>query len=272
MERSLPAAVPKALVVAGLLAMCAPFFAARPATAATLRLSWSSDMEADISGYRLRYGTASGAVDEVVEAGSATSVDVPGLNLGVTYYFSVTAYDRSGNESPPSAELQARLALDRSAPPLVESATEMSSHSVYAVRSIARTILIQGQNFETGATVDLGDGISAQPPTVTAEGDLLVNVNIAADARTGPRSVTVSNPDLGIGTGTDLLSVVKTPDADADCMVDSVDLNALARAWNETRGDARYSSQVDLDGDDYVGPEDLTIFAKYFGHEFAGCP
>lgn len=272
MERSLPAAVPKSLIVAGLFALLGPGVLPGLAHAETLRLAWSSDSEADLSGYRLRYGTASNAPDEVVDAGRATSVDVPGLNLGVTYYFSVTAYDTSGNESAPSAEVQARLATDHSASPIVESAMEMSSHSIYAVRSIARTIVITGQNFEAGATVNLGDGIVPQPPVLDARGDLVVNVTVAADAVPGPRPVTVLNPDLGVGGASEMLAVVKTPDADADCTVDSVDLNTLARAWNQARGDARYTSSVDLDGDDYVGPQDLTIFARYFGHEFTGCP
>ena len=55
-------------------------------------------------------------------------------------------------------------------------------------------------------------------------------------------------------------------------MVDVADLNALARAWNEETGEARYAPAVDLDGDDYVGPEDLTIFVNYFGREFSSCP
>ena len=272
MERSLPAAVPKSLIVAGLLALFGALVWSGPASAATLRLSWSSKTEADLSGYRLRYGTASGEFDAMLDAGRVTSVNVSGLDRGVTYYFSVTAYDTSGNESAPSAEVQARLATDQSAPPIVSSAMETSSESIYAVRSIARSILVKGLNFETGATVDLGEDIVTETPTRTPAGDLLVGVTIAANARTGPRSVTVLNPDLGIGGGTELLNVVKSPDANADCVVDSVDLNALARAWNEAQGDARYSSSVDLDGDDYVGPEDLTVFAEYFGRAFAGCP
>ena len=272
MERSLPAAVPKSLIVAGLLALFATLVSSSVAAAATLRLSWSSDSEADLSGYRLRYGTASGALDYEVDAGRAKSVDVIGLLRGVTYYFSVFAYDASGNESAPSAEVMARLTTDLSAPPIVESAMEMTSGSIYAVRLFAHLIMIKGQNFEPGATVDLGDGIVTAPPIRTATGDLVVRVTVPANAPPGPRSVTVFNPDLGVGSGTEMLTIVKSPDSNADCTVDIMDLNTLARAWNEETGEARYAPTVDLDGDDYVGPEDLTIFVSYFGREFSGCP
>lgn len=272
MGRSLPAAVPKALMVTGLLAVCAIGASIRDADAATMRLSWSSGPEADLSGYRLRYGTAPGAVDGQVDAGRATSADVNGLDLGVTYYFSVVAYDTAGNESDPSAEVAARLATDLSPPPVIASAMEVSSGSIYAVRSRARFVQLHGRNFESGATVDLGPGVTVLTTSLTPSGDLLVGISIPAFAAPGPRTVSVSNPDLGKGSGAGLLAVVKSPDANADCQVDVVDLNTLARSWNELMGDARYAALVDLDGDDYVGPEDLTIFVTYYGTKFEACP
>ncbi|HYV18464.1 MAG TPA: fibronectin type III domain-containing protein [Verrucomicrobiae bacterium] len=244
----------------------------RDAAAATLRVSWSSDAEADLSGYRLRYGTAPGSVDAEVDAGRATTAQVFGLSRGVTYYFSVVAYDTSGNESDPSTEVTARLAADFSAPPVIESAMETSSGSIYAVRSQARFVQVHGQNFDAGATVTLGPDIAVQPPSLTLQGDLLVGVSIAASAAAGPRTVTVSNPDLGIGSGAGLLTVVKSPDANGDCAIDIVDLNTLARSWNLETGEARFAPAVDLDGDGYVGPDDLTIFVTYYGRVFSGCP
>jgi hypothetical protein len=272
MERSFPVAVPKALIVAGLLAVCALGAGVRDAAAATMRLSWSSDSEADLSGYRLRYGTAPGSADGEVDTGLVTNAQVIGLSRGVTYYFSVVAYDASGNESAPSTEVTARLATDLSAPPVIDAAMETSSRSIYAVRSQARFVQVQGRDFEAGASVDLGPDVAVSPPNLTPEGDLLVGVMIPANAAAGPRTVTVSNPDLGIGSGTDLLTIVKSPDANGDCAIDIVDLNTLARAWNEQSGEAHFTPAVDLDGDGYVGPDDLTIFVTYYGREFTGCP
>jgi hypothetical protein len=255
-----------------LLAIGALGAGVRDAAAATMRLSWSSDTEADLSGYRLRYGTAPGSVDNEVDTGSATNAQVSGLSRGVTYYFSVVAYDTSGNESDPSTEITARLTIDLSAQPVIESALETSSGSIYAVRSQARFVQVHGLNFAAGATVGLGPDIAVQPPSLTPQGDLLVGVSIPADAAAGPRTVTVSNPDLGIGSGAGLLTVVKSPDADGDCAVDIVDLNTLARSWNQATGEGRFAPAVDLDGDGYVGPDDLTIFVTYYGRKPSGCP
>ena len=57
----------------------------------------------DLAGYRLRYGTAAGANTTTVDIGTATSCTVSELAPG-TYYFTVTAYDSSGNESDYSNE------------------------------------------------------------------------------------------------------------------------------------------------------------------------
>jgi hypothetical protein len=237
-----------------------------------LRLSWSSGPEADLSGYRLRYGTAPGSVDAEVDAGMATEIAVAGLLRGVTYYFSVVAYDESGNESTPSAQVTARLATDFAAAPVIDSALETDSQSIYAVRARARFIELHGQNFQAGATVGLGPDVTVAAPVLTPEGHLLAGVTISPNAAAGPRTVTVSNPDLGIGSGNGMITVVKSPDTDGDCMVDIIDLNTLARSWNTVSGEPRYAPLADLDGDDYVGPDDLTVFVTYYGRQFTGCP
>lgn len=72
--------------------------------AAGVKVSWQANTEADLAGYRVYYGQASGAYVEEIEAGMSITVDIAGLDEGTRYYFAVTAYDDSGNESGYSAE------------------------------------------------------------------------------------------------------------------------------------------------------------------------
>lgn len=74
------------------------------ALGATVRVSWNANGEADLAGYRVYYGIASGTYSHVVNVGNSTSADVSGLAAGTTYYFAVTAYDASQNESGYSQE------------------------------------------------------------------------------------------------------------------------------------------------------------------------
>jgi len=59
-----------------------------------------------ISGYRIRYGNASGAYNQVLDAGNTTNAVVSNLVAGATYYFVLTAYNSAGLESDFSNELR----------------------------------------------------------------------------------------------------------------------------------------------------------------------
>lgn len=72
-------------------------------------LNWGANSETDLSGYRVYYGTSSGSYEQAfgqgVNVGDATSFSVNDLASGQRYYFAITAYDTSGNESGYSNEV-----------------------------------------------------------------------------------------------------------------------------------------------------------------------
>ncbi len=71
-------------------------------------LVWNPNTEPDLAGYRVYYGTAPGAYQQVRGAGvvvNDTTYTVTGLTSGARYYFAVTAFDGSGNESDYSGEV-----------------------------------------------------------------------------------------------------------------------------------------------------------------------
>ncbi len=73
-------------------------------TTGVANVTWAANSEADLAGYKLYVGTASGVYNQVLDAGMVTSYKMT-LPKGVTYFFSITAYDRSGNESSRSTEV-----------------------------------------------------------------------------------------------------------------------------------------------------------------------
>ncbi len=76
------------------------------AYAATVEVSWQANPSGDeVAGYRVYYGTASGRYIHVDDEGPVTQAGINSLQEGVTYYFAVTAYDASGNESVFSDEV-----------------------------------------------------------------------------------------------------------------------------------------------------------------------
>jgi Fibronectin type III domain len=70
----------------------------------SVTLAWDANAEPDVAGYKLHYGTSSGAYTQIIDVGNATTVTVPNLPAGNTYYFVVTAYNLDGIESLPSNE------------------------------------------------------------------------------------------------------------------------------------------------------------------------
>ncbi|MCC2641466.1 MAG: exported protein of unknown function [Nitrospira sp.] len=69
-------------------------------------ISWTANTEADLAGYRLYVGTRSGVYSLVPhEVVGPTSFTLPNLAVGTTYYFAVTAFDKTNHESAKSGEL-----------------------------------------------------------------------------------------------------------------------------------------------------------------------
>ncbi len=83
-------------------------------------VSWSPNVEKDLMGYRIYYGTNGGDYTNFMDVGNVTNRTVNNLMPGTTYFFAVTAYDSAGNESEYSKEVGIELPpLDNSKPEIV---------------------------------------------------------------------------------------------------------------------------------------------------------
>jgi hypothetical protein len=73
--------------------------------ASALTLAWDPNTEDDLAGYKVYYGLQSGNYDSVIDVGNVTEYTVTDLTSETRYYFVVTAYDTSLNESGFSEEV-----------------------------------------------------------------------------------------------------------------------------------------------------------------------
>ena len=69
-----------------------------------LTLAWIANTEPDLAGYKVYYGTSSGNYSNCLDVGNTTQYTIIDLNQRTTYYFAVTAYNISDNESDYSEE------------------------------------------------------------------------------------------------------------------------------------------------------------------------
>jgi hypothetical protein len=73
----------------------------------TATLAWNASTESDLAGYKVYRGTGSGTFGAPLTTlpKTTTSYTATGLQNGTTYFFVITAYDNSGNESTYSNEV-----------------------------------------------------------------------------------------------------------------------------------------------------------------------
>ena len=75
---------------------------------ASVSLAWTPPADSRVVGYRVYYGTSPRAYQQMrgagLNTGGSPSYTVQNLTAGTTYYFAVTSYDASSNESDYSAE------------------------------------------------------------------------------------------------------------------------------------------------------------------------
>ena len=91
-------------IVSTLLLLLLTLFPGRLGASA-LTVAWDPNTEDDLAGYSVYYGIQSVNYDSVIDVGNAVQYTVSNLEPETQYYFSVTAYDTSGNESDFSEEV-----------------------------------------------------------------------------------------------------------------------------------------------------------------------
>jgi hypothetical protein len=68
----------------------------------SVTLTWDANEDSGVAGYIIYYGESAGSLDQYFDVGSATTVRIDNLVVGVTYSFHATCYTFDGQESGPS--------------------------------------------------------------------------------------------------------------------------------------------------------------------------
>lgn len=87
------------------------------ATGPTVTLTWDANIETDLAGYTVHYGTQSGVYTQTVNVGKTTIWTLQNTTAGTSYYFVVTAINTSGVRSPFSNQVSETIAAEEPPPP-----------------------------------------------------------------------------------------------------------------------------------------------------------
>jgi hypothetical protein len=203
----------------------------------------------DLAGYRIYYGYASGIYNDSVDVGNITAGRISNLPHGLIF-FAVTAYDKSGNESEYSNEIEELILEDLDDIPDDGDAS-----------GIAGDYPCTGGN-----TFSCDDNCpnTYNPDQADTDGD---GVGDACD-----NCREVANPDqLDSNSGEDDNTSIPgiqhygnvcDPDFDNNGVVSKKDRRKLKRYYGiELPEDKDY---LDLDGDTIILNEDIDILREYF--------
>jgi hypothetical protein len=109
----------KTRLALGLVILLMLLFGENNASAVSVTLYWDAPTTnedgsplTDLAGYRVYYGLASRNYSHFIDVGNVNAYTINNLTGGLIYYFAVTAYDFSGNESKYSNEAAKQLDPD----------------------------------------------------------------------------------------------------------------------------------------------------------------
>jgi hypothetical protein len=145
------------------------------AFAGTANLSWTAPTTnddgtalTDLTGFKVYYGTSSGNYGVPIDVGNQISYTVNGLGSG-TYYFSVTAYNSSGNESTFASEGSKTVVA---VPPVISgvSATNITPAGATIIWS---TDILSNSQVEYGLNTSYGSLTTLDSSLVTSHSQAL---------------------------------------------------------------------------------------------------
>ena len=189
--------------------------------AAQLSLAWDSNNNPNVAGYKVYYGTISRTYGSPVNAGNVTNYTVTGLTAGKVYFFAVTAYDSSNNESGFSSEVSGTAPTSATSPGVlaVNSSAGMNSSGKqggpFSPASQTYTLQNTGGSSITW-TASKGKSwvtLSASSGTLAVGGSAGVTVSINSNANSlsvGSYSDTVTFQNTTNGSGNTSRSISLT--------------------------------------------------------------
>jgi hypothetical protein len=118
---------------------------ANSAVSASITLNWNASASSGIAGYNVYFGTNSGNYVNKLDAGNSMAATVCDLIPGVTYYFTATAYDELGNESPFCSEVSF----------LIPGILKMAGSTIAGVLPSIQFPVVPGKWYEVQASSDL---------------------------------------------------------------------------------------------------------------------
>lgn len=254
------------------------------------KVEWDSCQVEDLEGYRVYYGQSSGNYDvDTIDVGNKTVCQIHNLIPGATYYFAITAYDLSGNESDYSDEVSYMIPEDALEPVALNDTTEIDLMKMTGVGAVnisqEKLVFEQGDAYCYAALAvpsswryDVFIEAAALDSAVlgiSADGTAIIRYPVGTEwqvhkfkAMLEPGQVRLNVSKLSESTTMEIrrITIIRfvpiEGDIDLDGDVDGMDSVRLSRMFGKT---VPLGTREDIDNDGDVDGMDLALLAKNFG-------
>jgi hypothetical protein len=239
---------------------------ALPARSGEINVAW--DPVAGATSYHVYYGLNSGVYGQPVTT-TTTSATITGLQDCMTYFVAVKAFNGAGESPNFSNELSGWSR------PVVSSTTPAT-----AMQGDQVVIDVTGANFQSGATIDLGNPhVFLTSTTVLSCNHMQLIATVDPTAATirpahiGLLDVSVENPDTVFGVKPQAFEVLINParfdvnksEESTLNRIDGQDTVYLSRQFGLNESNPNYDPDDDFDGDGWVDGQDLAYIAANLG-------
>jgi len=159
---------------------------------------------ATMSGTSMSTPHVTGAIALFLQTNTtALPADVAAAITGSATEEAIKLHDRSKRNGTPNLLLYVGEGEEPPPPPPPPTDPAPEVHACSpdnAARGERVTVTVTGDHFRQGATVDFGNRVSIQSVTYVSAAQLDVSVRVHPRAATGPREVTITNPDGHVGS------------------------------------------------------------------------
>ncbi len=222
-------------------------FGANKVFAGTATISWNANTESDLAGYKIYYGTSARTgtnpktcglcgYSTSIDVGKVTTYTFSNLTDGQTYYFSVSAFDTSTNESSFSSEVSKTLSstyiTNLNFTPSLEGASALGKTFTIIIYQGTTQVAQFSAQPNPQVQIPLPFGTNLLPGTY----------NITNDSQYYLR-VRQNNISLA-SNSTVTLSILKAGDINNDSIVNSLDWSLMNSQWYANS----YPSDINQDG------------------------
>jgi hypothetical protein len=236
------------------------------ARAGEINVAW--DPVPGATSYHVYYGLSSGVYGQPLTT-TTTSATITSLQDCRTYFVAVKAFNGAGESPNFSNEVSGWSR------PKVNSTTPGA-----AMQGDQVVVDVLGANFQTGATIDLGNPhviLSSVTVLSCNHMQLLATVEPTAEsirpAQIGRLDVLVENPDTVFGVSPQAFEVLINParfdinksDDSTLNRIDGQDTAYLSRQFGMSESNPNYDADDDFNGDGWVDGGDLAYIASNLG-------